>query len=530
MANIKFGYGVFEKDEVATLRWLGSPQRLGVNRQWMMKLDFVSENGLNRTCLAPWGVIPMLHFGQRFMGGSPQTADPVGMFETLYFTSNAKARVSRASCIPASLYPLPSEDNRSENCIVIQDSGQTILVPVVEIVRAFFGYRRWFALAAIDHDRLSDAVIATEEAASVSMKFSRDFPTALVQSPYLESLALMLFAAPWRSAFRSISRDRDEPNSRRDGMGQTLRPLSCFPPVLNDSEWRIRGVREGDITLVLEIVWTRQQESFPFARIEALHPSMKKITTIPGPLAESERGDNSLGDDEIVVDARQTPKRGTRAKSIGGSDVRHRFSTEPQIEVFKKPKQHEAAHRNGDIPAPARGNLDQPSTVSFGTEVQRGGVQPAEFNRTASIPGVPEIFADLIGAFIKLKFRLLTLEVEYQVGNIRKKGGLENDRLFVLITLTHHDRVANILEVQPSKMASAHWTVVLDAANQSRLSKHDAITLVESAFRADIGWDRKALDAVVPPISYTVAKHTAQRDLSWARRLYRKAFGVEVKQ
>ncbi|MCX6839510.1 MAG: hypothetical protein NTX35_17115, partial [Verrucomicrobia bacterium] len=194
------------------LQWIGSPQRVGEERQWVSKLafSFLSTDGQPRDSTfivkAPWGMLPALRVGNIYREGVPGKRNRDERTVTAVVDTGLEVIAARE--VPSSICKASTSFRASESCLRFQASSFQYYLPCCEIIRTLLGPNTWLANALMDPELLNEMIYGETHHGNASLVMSNVLPTSFAQAPLLQQLALLRLDAEWNNAFRQVFHDR----------------------------------------------------------------------------------------------------------------------------------------------------------------------------------------------------------------------------------------------------------------------------------------------------------------------------------
>ncbi len=179
--------------------------------------------------------------------------------------------------VPFDLTPLDCRDNDEENCLVFESSVYTVVLPVVECIRAFFTPCKFLAYGILEPDFLR-RIIKVNQVQSDQKYLKLEFTTEVARSslnpPVVAHIARLLHDPSFNRAWDFIHANRRAEAGLCDAPGHW--PLRCQLPELAPA-WTVRAQRYArNVLMVLEVLHVQPAKHLPFKNVIFTHPSLFK--------------------------------------------------------------------------------------------------------------------------------------------------------------------------------------------------------------------------------------------------------------
>lgn len=154
----------FNKGEQVSIHWFRSPYRKKWGMGFLMWYSVEIMVPLIRLQQSPWGRYLGFDFGQYVVDGKPMKSLGRGKVEKLFIR-----QVQNGQVIPArkafgkELYKLFFKENYDELCWVMQHEDKDVVVPCIEIIRAFLTPSRFLANAIVHPTGLDSLILDTDD-------------------------------------------------------------------------------------------------------------------------------------------------------------------------------------------------------------------------------------------------------------------------------------------------------------------------------------------------------------------------------
>ena len=526
IADWPFGLG-----ELATLHWLRSPYMAGDDRHWCVDAVFRGvESGKSHDISLPWGMLPYLRLGMLFENGRPKTrSTDAGQISIVRLFNDAKFGLRRVGgVVLKNLYPLDTQTNLDELCIKVENNDQIMLVPCIEIARSFFAQSRFLSYALLQPDSFSDFVRARQSDGKVTLEFSSLVPKNMIKSDFIISVAKILFDQEWSDQWRAVWSRRAAKALKIED--KNYPKLECWPPVGQNSSWKVRGVTWDNQLLVLEILGTKYRGNLPFHEIEYSHPRLKKgILGDERSVSGSKPVSEDAEDETLVENVVSSPSHLGRPIVLYTERAEHCCLTvvtpqpvrEKVVVINKLTGGSDRTSSTGDMGTKAI------RPVSLQDEGGCGDVDAGEFTGGDKSGDIPPNFKNLITAMECVQEAHLRLQFEYQIGLARSRigEGDEEPIEYLLITLKYADATGYILDVDQSS-GQGISTVVFELIKPDVVVDKVVRKLVEDCIAANGFLSRELLKDQAGRIRYALAKHTQTDGYEYGLRLVRKLPGI----
>ncbi len=511
------------------LYWLLSPYMCGVDKQWTVRGVFKMKNGKQRVLPVSWGALPMLKLGSIFVGGKYVRESDVAQEIHLDIALDATISVDDAAKgIKCALYPLRNYEYLNERTVVIKSGSDKIIIPCLEIIRSFFAINKTLANAILRPDSFTDICSASHDPAQglVKLVFSKRYPYNAITSDIVSRIALFLFDERWSASWQRVWNNR---NLRSSNDGEVV-PLECFPPLFRGCSYMVRGIRKGDVVLVLEILGFTSNIEFPFQRIEYTHPRSAFGRKASNP---KKHNHGSSSEEVLKINSSSAAPKGSTSpsKSISGLQL-HSYLTKPKTEeVSVKSDQPWPLIVIVNKKGTYKRKDDNPSdSISLGDEAGDGDVQAAEFLPLVGQSSLPTEFNAFYQAVLRMTELVDNMQVFFKIGAVPEKSSLAMigaiPRQYILICVVVGPYTAFILELNLSDKHNLSTVVFSCDGPLTCIGDITKELLCDCIINGS--WDRSRINTVTG-ISYELAKHRKSDALMRGARLLVKIRAVLTK-
>lgn len=307
----------FKNDETATLFWINSPYT-AKNGAKMVRIYLNTDSTMVPFDL-PWGCLPLLKIGYRYLNGRIFD-EGVGLSTGSFSLKNInKPKIKNAyDSIYKRFY---SFNNASpcgfEKCISFYVGNNRFIIPCIELVRAVFANKSFYANRLISSAGLNELTTSEQIGNNhIHIDFSSDFPRELLKDQFIEEYIWLKYTPEIYSCWESVYSNL-----------VVTKHIEVQMPSLLGAVIKYKGLSYRNQTLILNIQLRNLR--FPFESYSYSHPYR---TETSGP-ATSERvkylGPN--GSDNLPLDSRAitTKKNGTLL--IFDDEVSKHFINPPKL-------------------------------------------------------------------------------------------------------------------------------------------------------------------------------------------------------
>jgi hypothetical protein len=525
----QFSNWPYPEDEPVLLYWFKSPKRLGVNKQWMMDLVFKRANGELSDFSVPWGCLPMLRLGKEFKDGVPTEKVDSGEIYELTFSMNARYKIEQAfTAISRKNYRLITQENLQELCVVISDAQQKIVIPCIEIIRFFFAINKLLAYQLLQIYNFQYLLSATmPEEKKVILEFTRKISyRSITKNPLIvKVLADVLFEPGWNEAWRVVFAAWSEKSSKYPNDDTKRIPLQCIPPIYQNCNWKVRGIKDGDRIFVQEIYDCLNYNPSSFESVGYIHPNSRpKAKTRSTGTVKTKGAKNKVNVD--------------RGQNNSPTNNNMPFLLQNQLPVHQESKQIKIEEIPWGIGNPGNGLGDGEMigikiiekgatnriTVSLNENGGPGEVQSAEFVTLSDLNKAPSGLHSFLKAVEAIKEINSQVEISVSIDEVPENSELAycgiNRRKFALVKVMLNNITSYILELDLSDGQSLSTVIFRPILSGVTLGEITMQLLVDNITRQGF-WARESVGKI-DNIKVTWAKHTTFETDSWGKRLFEK--------
>lgn len=512
----------FSPSEKLKLHWMRSPRMVGDDKHWVMTAVFRRQNGEIVDVDVPWGMLPALHLGRSYQRG--MLTDDISEWNRMdfEFPCHVSCEVRRAGdVLPRSLYSLVTRKNLDELCVRISFGHQVVVIPCIEVIRAFYCPNRVMAEAILTPSGLTHLVRAGLDGDILRMRFDQSIPHSILRSKYIVALiGQILTNNEWNEHWNQVWHSRPKITATERPV-----PLACEPPVLAGSRWTVLGYSLGHLSFVPQIIGTKSSTSLPFTKIWFSHPNSMKRGELDIGASKGIQPASNLNYDVQVHREPTNPVRVTQPVIIGTDVSQHFNMANTEIrEIGVKPSLSITKESVGPSAIKHRQTVKRESKVlSFYEEGSKGNTPAGEFTPLVSVDetSLPDSMLSFFRAIEEMQ-----IQKGYDVGFVIKQIPEESPishtldqvkRLYALVEIYAMNMNAYILEVDGqdghsmSTLLYAHYHTANDPLWISERLFNEFVTTQGT-------WDRARITGFMGN-HYLFARHRGTDAWSWGQRL-----------
>jgi len=474
----------------------------------------------------PWGMLPYLRLGAAYQDGSLLSDDFLGTKQKLYFNQQVKTSVLPAKqALTRKQYPLESWQNYNENCVVIETSAAKIVVPCIEVIRAFYVMNRYLAHEILKPASFIDIPMILE-GRKVKMYFNTVSQFRSLTPEAIKVMALAQFDPAWSESWKNvwIRRKLRYINDYKD---KNYIPLECLPPIARDCTWYVRSQENTGVVFVYEVMGFSIPQEYPFVDIECWYDKADETgdATSPGRISELDSGETVKADQSEAG-----PEKPNQPIHIEIDIPKHKFKSNPRIisipnkqPVYaskSNPNQHYRIHRK---------RLSESLNVSFNEQSALADVHSAEFISYVNDPDVPDTLMPIFKAIDSMRKLNPVLNVAYRIGEIPDNCPVlrhdEFDIRYALFEIRLIDeKIVYILELGLPDIRRVS-TIFFKTNSIYLNSDHVVAELLSDCMSKSGSWDVSSLYRI-EKLNILLARHTGVSSGKWGHRLKRKIFAL----
>jgi hypothetical protein len=492
-----------------------------------MMVVFIAEDGDVKEIRVSWGMLPMLRLGEIYCDGQSTGMFPGLERRSIRFSRSLNVSVSESIVIPKGLYRLGSKWNLQEKCVQIVDGDLKIIVPCLEIIRAYFATTRLMASEMLSPDSFNGICSSNMENEKVHMMFSNKVAANIITSGLATRIALVLedreFNQSWRQIWASASQ----------GEGTSLRepanPLWCYPPAIRKSSWSAVGIGVGNTFFVMGIERFSISRMPPFIKLHYEHPLFR----------ETSGGGTGSGSGGAVID--DNPKE----VEVGPEPAAPKSLTNPQIveietcaasflraiDVIKVKKKSDGlggGHGEKTGGTGVRNHSSQTKEGTLDCEAGAGALPAIEFKEVSSIVNLNDSFKNLTKALGYIDLKILWCGQENAPEGCKLPLVDGSPRQYLSVYLLFGGKKYFLHEIDNSDRHSLS-TLVYEKELPIGLVAVFSQDLLTACVTGGGHWDATLLDVHLGKSAYCFVKHRKAAVENWKQRLYNALTSLKSK-
>nr|WP_082685693.1 hypothetical protein [Ferroacidibacillus organovorans] len=505
----------FKKGKEVTLYWMQSPKMEGESKQWVITAIF-KQDAEPIPVKLPWGLLPYLRIGRVYVDGVRGQAASNLLQRDIKFQQTVRPINKRAGdVIPRTSYPLNVSSNLAQMCVYIKNGSETLIIPCIEIIRAYLCPNKTMCNAVLDPIGLQQ--IASVRALSnqkMELQFTNSTPVNLLKSSeFINKIAHILTDGNLKNTWNSVWNSLNHPHKE---------VIDCITPDLLNAQWTVLGLYTGSGFLVTEILKIEQKTTFPFQMIDVLHPKL-----VNQDVGGSQHGGRIINRNfPLNVEAsltQKSPKNFRNPRMIVDQIVI--FQTGNNIKINRIFSDLNNSSNTLKKKVTRRVRMDDRATeeISFYDVAGTGNVQAAEFNNLNG-----EIDGKLSPCFHEFAraIQYMGQSRGYQVDYVEESIPyfLEENRDYLLVRIKARYRCVWILEMDQLQSNS---TLIFIAKNDEKTTGEAMAKHLIEKFLSPRGWDKEGIQKIIG-MRVRWAKHTTSFMISWGERLGNKVNDLDI--
>lgn len=517
----------FSEGTRARLHWIRSPYQVGESRQWRMTVVFIAEDGDSKEIRVPWGMLPMLRLGEIYCNGQSTGEFPGLERRPIRFSKSLDISVCESIVIPSGLCRLGSKWNLQEKCVKIVDGDFRVIIPCLEIIRAYFATTRLMASEMLSPDSFNGICNSNLENHKARLVFSNKVSANIITASLATRIALVLEDSEFNNSWRQIWA------SASQGDGTSLRepanPLWCYPPAIRKSSWDAVGIGTGNTFLVMGIERFKIDRMTAFFKLYYEHPLFREPDG-------SGTGEGSSG--EVIKD---DPKE----VEVGSEPAAPKSLTDPQvveletcaasflrtIDVIKIKKKSDGlgggrGEKTGGVGA--RNHSGQIKEGTLDCEAGAGELPAVEFKDVSPIKNLNDAFKKLTKALEYIDLKILWCAQESAPESCKLPLLDGNPRQYLSVYFLFAGRRFFLHEVDNSDRHSLS-TLVYERELPLGLTGFFSQDLLVKCVTGGGHWDATLLDIHLDESAYCFVKHRKATVESWKQRLNNALINLKLK-
>lgn len=288
MASLRLRPWPFEKGETVELYWFCSPY-LNKQGRWRLRVAFLTKSKEIEIIEYPWGILPFIKLGQKYVDGVPLGISKTGTIGSLNISNPSYGNICSGFEIPPYLYYL-YKDKRlgNEKLWNLKLDNIDYYIPCIEIVRSLFAPSKTLSNAVLRPYSL-DLLIESSSINSgkLSLELSNSVPKSMLNDAMILHLAWLSqiseARAGWDAVFNSLFMEAlsTNPFQPTKALKKTT-SIVAKPPSIREVNWIYRGIQRKNSVLILELIGIKGL-LLPFQEINYSHPSLKVAHKVNSP-------------------------------------------------------------------------------------------------------------------------------------------------------------------------------------------------------------------------------------------------------
>lgn len=303
----------FEENEIVTLMWVSSPYMSGSQKQWKLRVVFVSGSGMAKEVHLAWGALPLLVTGQRYRDGRSIE----GSFENVISRINLSSSrslgwMNTKEVLPEYLWRLSGVQDWDEQCWVWEYKGTArtrYILPALTVIRVFHTHGNFLTQGILDPLTLDNLGVSEISQDILKIRFNRHISLPVIPDErvrWIRRVARLLCDSSFGDSYRSVALQKSE---------NPAVPIICDPPNVK-ADWKVRVKRPSgtkNVLYIQDIVETTPVSELPINLIEYEHPNYLKRT-----LQVRSRTDKKGGDrpSRLIIDGESEASKLPRRKNL----------------------------------------------------------------------------------------------------------------------------------------------------------------------------------------------------------------------
>lgn len=452
MSRLKLRPWKFAEDEEVELYWHGDAYT-NADGLWMIKCMFRTASGKFTELSFPFGTLPYLKIGQKYLGGSICSEMGKGKLYEVNMTKDINFKYCKGFEFPKSLYSfgkVPYYGNL--NLCTFEKDGKHYYIPCTEIVRSILAPYKTFANRILRPNGLDSFVEKDSiRGGMLEIHMTEEYNANLINDEVISYFIWLKYnkvaARCWNEVYKNLFVNTKASNAPFRHSTQIM----TMPPISEASTWTFRGVEYLNHVLILELVF-RSDIEIPFNYILFYHPSLKKNDNDAQPRFVKNPLKNSNNDKDIeLANTEQGSQAATNKNVIEQPPIMFSFKRKPN--VYRRKTESRKTHSGSIIEVGTRTN----NTGNTGTTqdwVRDGKIEQVEFTalkmvEACLLKGLEE-FVKII-QYIETSYKRIKISIDIiQLPQLKHFSKYEDGsiRTCALVTINRENRMpCFILEI-----------------------------------------------------------------------------------
>jgi hypothetical protein len=261
MGSLKFKDWPFNPTEKVSIHWFRSPYR-NKNGEWVFDVVFRQKNGsIQQHITIHWGALPWLRLGQYVINGKPLEQTRKGEIKLLQFDNFYNGEIKSARyAIPKAAYKLFVPENYNELCWTYPWNGKQVVVPCIEITRAFLAPNRFLANAIINPAGIYNLVRNVKRTNDhLYLNLTKEIPKSYIDNRIINHMIWLLTNSKAQETWHGVYQSFYSRAALRKPTNPVLAMhsdnlLNVNIPLTSPSAWKAYVIESDDTILVLNIL------------------------------------------------------------------------------------------------------------------------------------------------------------------------------------------------------------------------------------------------------------------------------------
>lgn len=388
----------FKKGEEVELYWLGSVFQ-SMTHQWYIRCVFKAASGEFKEIELPWGTLPGLIIGRRYINGVCSLDLPIQESVQVNISADTEFDICTCSEVPKALYNLKSlKENKHELLCKFQVGTFSYYIPCVEVIRSILAPFQVLANQILKPSGLGDFFEGSRIKGSVyEVDLSRDFPRKLLKSHIVGYFVWLKenekAYSEWSAVYQNLLLSAYDivPVLPTLALSSGV-PIRAKPPINVDCKWKFYGKKYKDSYFIQELIYHDGVDS-KYLHIKYNHHTQENINKV-----NKQRNSRTVltgkakNNKETVIDKnRLPPSRRKTIKTVEQPTVNFRFH---QFIICEKKLKGTRNINNGDYNnSSAAANNTSCKRINLGTTQDwtlEGKLNSIEFNTLELVKNNPE--------------------------------------------------------------------------------------------------------------------------------------------
>jgi hypothetical protein len=398
MSKLRLRPWKFAVDEEVELYWLGD---VYTNSEglWMINCMFRTANGTFTELSFPFGTLPYLKIGQKYIDGIISSDMGKGKLYEVKMTQDIDFKYCIGFDFPKSLYTFEKVPYYGKlNLCTFEKNGKHYYIPCTEIVRSILAPYKTFTNRILRPNGLDSFVEKDSIHGSVlEIHMTEEYNVKLINDEIISYFVWLKYdknaSKCWNEVYKNLFLKTKSSNKpfKKDTQIMTM------PPINGTSTWTFRGIEYLNHILILELIH-RSDLELPFKHILFHHPSLKRSENDAQPRFVKNPLKNSSNDKDIELTNTEQGSRTATGKSVIEQPPTT-FSFKSKGNIYKRYTEKRKTHSGAIIEVGTKTN-NAGNTGTTQDWVRNGKTEQVEFSalkmlNTSLLKGLEE-FVEII--------------------------------------------------------------------------------------------------------------------------------------